>query len=60
MKDTTSNVMVASLSPLELTAAQIVRIFIQSLNLELESRHKQEVHNTKYFMLTHHIVFIAP
>ena len=50
MKDTTSN-MVAHLNPLELTAAQVIRNFIQTHNLEdgigrwsmeLERRHKQE------------------
>ena len=55
MKYATGN-MVAPLKSLELTAAQIIRIFIQTHNLEdqwrmeLERRHKQEVHNTKYFM----------
>ena len=33
MKDTTSN-MVAPLNPLELTAAQVIRNFIQTHNLE--------------------------
>ena len=74
MKDTTSN-MVAPLNPLEFTAAQIVRICIQTHDLEknlypdsrlgkwsteLEHRHKQEVPNTKYFMPNYHIVSIAP
>ena len=59
MKDTTSN-MVAPFNPLELTAAQIVGIFIQTHNLELELRQKQEVLNPKYFMPNYHIVSIAP
>ena len=59
MKDTTSN-MVAPLNPLELTAAQIVGIFIQTHNLELELRQKQEVLNPKYLMPNYHIVSIAP
>ena len=57
MKDATSN-MVAPLNPLELTAAQIIRIFIQTHDLEL--RLKQEVPNPKYFMPNYHIVSIAP
>ena len=28
--------------------------------MELERRHKQEVHNTKYFMPNYHIVSITP
>ena len=59
MKDATSN-MVAPLNPLELTAAQIIRIFIQTHDLELELRQKQEVLNPKYFMPNYHIVSIAP
>ena len=59
MKDTTSN-MVAPLNPSELTAAQIVGIFIQTHALELELRQKQEVLNPKYFMPNYHIVSIAP
>ena len=59
MKDTTSN-MVAPLNPLELTAAEIIRIFIQTHDFELELRLKQEVPNPKYFMPNHHIVSIAP
>ena len=59
MKDTTSN-MVAPLNPLELTAAQIIRIFIQTHDLELERKQKQEVPNPKYLMPNYHIVSIAP
>ena len=59
MKDTTSN-MVVPLNPLELTAAQIIRIFIQTHDLELELRQKQEVPNPKYLMPNYHIVSIAP
>ena len=66
MKDTTSN-MVAPLNPLELTAAaQVIRNFIQSDSqlgrgsMDLERRHKQEVHNTTYFMANYHIVSITP
>ena len=59
MKDKTSN-MVAPLNPLELTAAQIIRIFIQTHDLELERRHKQEVPNPRHVMPNYHIVSIAP
>ena len=58
MKDTTSN-MIAPLNPLELTAAQMVGIFIQTHDLELELRQK-EVLSRKYFMPNYHIVSIAP
>ena len=63
--------MVAPLNPFEFTAVQIIRIFIQthdleknlypdSWSMELEHRHKQEVPDTKYFMPNYHIVSIAP
>ena len=59
MKDTTSN-MVAPLNPLEPTAAQVIRMFIQTHHLYVEPRHEQEVQNTNYFMPNHHIVSITP
>ena len=63
MKDTTSN-MVAPLNPLELTAAQVIRNFIQTHNLEdlnagTSRKPEQEVHNTKYLMQDYHIVSIT-
>jgi len=58
MTDTTSN-MVAPLNPLGLTEAQIIRIFIQPHDLELERRYKQEVPDAKYLMPNYHIVSIG-
>ena len=68
MKDTTSN-MVAHLNPLELTAAQVIRNFIQTQlgrwNPKMvdgtwtQAQAGSEVHNTKYFMPNYHIVSIT-
>ena len=61
MKDTTSN-MVAHLNPLEPTAAQVIRNFIQTHNLEggrwnlNAAQAGSVVRNTKYLMPDYHIV----